>query len=154
MRMPGGEHGGQTIDALVQPRDLLPTLLDALGIDGNLVLPFRAPRATTQLFPQDMVTDTRNVALHGESVLPVIRGESGALRDFAFTGHHAQQWAVRNHIWTVLININEKAGRLGSPYELYERRNDPGEHDDRAEDLPEVVDMFELAIRRYVGHLR
>ncbi len=154
MRLPGGEHGGQQLDALVQPRDLLPTILDALDIGGDLVLPFRAPRATTQLFPQDMVTDSHEIAVHGESVLPLIRGESGSLRDFAFTGHHAQQWAVRNHIWTVMININEKAGRLGTPYELYERRLDPGEHDDRAEDLPEIVDMFELAIRRYVGHLR
>ena len=59
-----------------------------------------------------------------------------------------QQWAVRDRDWTALININPDAGRLGTPYELYDRRRDPLEQEDRAGELPEVIDSLELALLR------
>ena len=151
--MPGGEHGGRHSDALAQPRDLLPTILDALGVDTDLVLPFTAPRRTTELSPQDVVTDRQRVSLHGESLLPIIRGDQAHLRDFAYTGHHAQQWAVRTPASTTLINVNPHAGRLGTPYELYMRGDDPTEQHDRAEELPDVVEQSELALLRGLRRL-
>ncbi|MBM3215730.1 sulfatase [Candidatus Poribacteria bacterium] len=152
MRLPGGEHGGRLSDGLVQPTDLLPTLLDALDIRGDLVLPYTAPRRTAQLFPQDMTLDQRGVRLHGSSLLPILRGEASSVRDFAYTGHHEQQWAIRNHIWTLLLGVREGANRLAER-ELYERRNDPSEQENRAEDLPEVVDMLELQLFRWARSL-
>ncbi|GIX08124.1 MAG: hypothetical protein KatS3mg115_2527 [Candidatus Poribacteria bacterium] len=83
VRLPGGEHGGQRIDAIVQPRDLMPTVLDALGIREPLVLPYRAPRPTRELFPQDVVVDQRRITLHGRNLLPLIRGEESSLHEFA-----------------------------------------------------------------------
>jgi arylsulfatase A-like enzyme len=152
VRLPGGEHGGRVCDALVQPTDLLPTVLDALGIRDDLVLPFTSPRRTTQLFPQDMTLDTRRVALHGTSLMPILRGEETHVRDFAYTGHHAQQWAVRNAIWTLLLNVNPHAGRDGVR-ELYDRRTDSAEQHNRADDAPEVADAMELELLRWVRGL-
>ena len=64
-----GLAGGRTIDALLQPPDILPTLLDLTGARADPPEPF-----------------------HGRSFAPLLRGESAtAPRDCAITG-----WFLRN----------------------------------------------------------
>jgi len=152
VRLPGGEGGGRTCGALVQATDVFPTILDALGVRDELILPYTAPRPTTQLFPQDVVLDTRRVRTHGVSLMPILRGEDTRIRDFAYSGHYNQQWAIRTDMWTLLYSLRDGVGRL-APRELYERRNDPTEQVNRADDLPEIVDLLELQLHRWIRSL-
>lgn len=151
-RLPGGEFGGRVLDAFVQATDIFPTLLDALEIRGELVLPYTAPRRTTDLFPQDVVLDTRRIRPHGMSLMPLLKGEEASIREFVYSGHYDQQWAIRTNTWTFLYSLREGVGRVGRR-ELYERRSDPQEQLNRAEDLPEIVDLLELQLLRWVREL-
>ena len=56
IRFPGGAHGGQCLDALAQFQDVLPTLLDAVGLGNN------------------------TEAMHGLSLMPLIQGDADSVR--------------------------------------------------------------------------
>lgn len=143
IRHPGGLGASRRVPALVQPVDLMPTLLDALGIGGPLPLPFLAPTQT--MFPQDMVVSKRQVALTGKSLLPLLRGEADKVREAAVTAHHGRQWSLRTAEWSYLLPIDGSGGP-----ELYDRREDPGEHDNLAAREPDRARAMELELRRFV----
>lgn len=153
IRHPEGAGRGKAVSALVQPTDLMPTVLDFLGIATPLTLPFSAPRRSAQLFPQDMVLDTHSVSLHGHSLLPLMRGEAQKVRDYAFTGHHNQQWSIRSEDWTYLMPLRPEAGRLGGP-ELYDRRRDLAEQHNVLAQHPDVAADLENRLWRWVMGLR
>lgn len=146
IRHPQGIGNGQTIDALVQTTDLLPTILEALDIRGPLTHRFLAPTRT--MFPQDMVVSEREVKLHGHSLLPLMRGEVDRLRDYAYTGHHDRQWSIRNHEWAYLLNIDGSAEPA-----LYHRPTDPTEQENVLDSHPDIAAELELALRRWVADL-
>ena len=62
VRFPGGEYGGQRLDAIAQFQDVLPTLFDAVGLGNNIE------------------------TMHGLSLMPLIRGEVGSVREVIITG--------------------------------------------------------------------
>jgi arylsulfatase A-like enzyme len=146
VRHPDGTGAGRRIDAIVQTVDLMPTVLEALGIRGPLVLPFLAPTQT--MFPQDVVVNKRQVELTGRSLLPLLRGEAPAVRDFAVTAHHGRQWSLRTHDWSLLLPIDGSAGP-----ELYDRRADPGEHRNLVAAEADRAAAMELQLRRFVDEL-
>lgn len=150
IRLPGGVGAGRTVDALVQPTDLLPTILDALGIETPLTLPYVAPRRGPLVFPQDVVQDRRSVALTGKSLLPLLQGKSDDVRDFALVGMHNQQWALYTQEWAYLHTLDE---RQRAP-ELYDRHRDLGQQHNVLADHVTVARDLELEMRRFVAALR
>jgi len=97
IRVPG--VAPRRVSALVQPPDLMPTLLDLAGA---------APPPH----------------LHGRSLLPLLRGETDTHRDVAVSGAHAAghpQQAVRDGRYAYYPE-----GEAGKP-ELYDLAADPGE---------------------------
>lgn len=135
MRWPAGDLGrGREVDALVSHVDLLPTLLEGLGLDASEELP-------------------------GHSTWPLLRGEATAVRERVFaekTFHTAYepQRAVRTSRYKLIANLevdilNVPADTLRSPLtpqmadeiaqerpplELYDLHNDPLEHDNLVAD--------------------
>ncbi len=146
VRHPQGLGAGRRIPALVQTVDLMPTVLDALGIQGPLTLPFVAPTRT--MFPQDIVVNQRRVELTGRSLMPLLRGEQAGVREFAVTAHHERQWSLRTADWSFLLPIDGSGGP-----ELYDRRRDPAETDNLAGVEPAVVQAMELELRRFVDEI-
>jgi arylsulfatase A-like enzyme len=145
IRHPEGLGAGQRLDGFVQPPDMMPTILDALGLTDPLQLVFTAPVRLT--FPQDVVVDRRAIQLHGHSLLPMLARETDRVRDFAVTAHYNQQWALRTREWTYLHNLDAR------PHELYHRTTDLEEQHNVAPAHPEVVDQLELTLRRFADEV-
>jgi len=132
MRIPGLTHAGTRSAALVQPPDLMPTLLEIAGIDA----------------PQN---------LQGKSLVPVIKGESDAVREMALTGNSPVfveasgrhrgpgRLAIHDGQWTYIANPRNRV------QELYDLDTDPEQKNNiieaekkRAEDMHQtLVDMLE-----------
>ena len=140
-------HQG-VIDALVQPTDLFPTILDLLGIGKNLTLSRTGPRPTAELFPQDMQLGTETVTLHGHSLVPAVRGETDRVRDYAYTGHHDRSWSIQDTAWRLHVPLEDNA-----PAELYDRASDSYDQHDVAADHTNLADDLELQLRRWVARL-
>ncbi len=101
MKLPRGRWAGKRIPALVQPPDLMPTVLELAGI---------ACPETVQ----------------GKSLLPLLEGEKESLRSSAITGWAPMPWsagplAVTDGEWT-LIDFPDR-----SRWELYHLPEDPGQ---------------------------
>jgi len=108
IRFPGGEHGGQRLDALAQFPDILPTLLDAAGLGANLG------------------------EMTGRSLMPLIRGEVQAIRQATISGfHEAPDRCVRDRRWSYIRRPE------GEPDELYDLIADPRETVDLIDGHPE-----------------
>ncbi len=119
IRHPDGLGAGERFDAFAQPPDLMPTLYDALGV------------TTDQL-------------VQGTSVLPVLRGETEGIRDFAVTAWHERQWAIRDQDWAFFLDVV-----VGEPNALYDRRQDRAERHNLLGAHPDVAEALELKLRRF-----
>ena len=98
IRFPGGRYGGRRLDALASFHDVLPTLLDAIGLGNNLE------------------------ALPGKSLLPLIRGEVSEVRPAIISGYfEAPDRCVRDRVWSYIRRPE------GQPDELYNLVDDPQE---------------------------
>ncbi|NLD42021.1 MAG: sulfatase-like hydrolase/transferase [Chloroflexi bacterium] len=107
IRFPGGRYGGQRLQALGSFHDVLPTLLDAVGMGNNLD------------------------ALPGKSLLPVIRGEVPAIRQAIISGYHqAPDRVVRDLTWSY---IRRPADQVD---ELYNLADDPQERHNLIDEHP------------------
>jgi len=148
IRHPNGLGAGKRISALVQTVDMMPTILDFLGIPGPFELPFLAPRRGEDAFPQDMPIASRRVELTGKSLLPLVRGEVDQIRNYAFSGQNSEQWSIRDERWSLLLPMD------GQPRMLFDRQVDPKEQTNIASEQPEVADRLELALRRFAASLR
>ena len=107
IRLPGGE-GARRTDAIVQFPDLLPTILDLLGLRRE------------------------TLSMHGRSFLPVLLGETDEHREYAISGYHeAVDRCIRDEKWS-LIQRPE-----GQPDELYNLQEDPRETHNLIDEYPE-----------------
>ncbi len=98
MRLPGGRYGGQRLDALASFHDVLPTLLDAIGMGNNIE------------------------ALPGVSLMPLVRGEACELRQAVISGYYgAPDRCIRDKTWSYIRRPE------GEPDELYNLIEDPQE---------------------------
>ncbi len=110
IRFPGGQYGGRRVQALGQFHDVLPTLLEALG------LPFDRE------------------AFHGRSLLPVIRGEVERVRQAIITGYHGGiDRCIRTETWSYILRPDDH------PDELYHLVDDPGERHNLIDQYPDVA---------------
>ena len=117
IRFPGGKYAGQHLDALASFHDVLPTLLDAVGLGNNLE------------------------ALPGKSLLPLIRGEVSEIRQAVLSGYHeAPDRCIRDKVWSYIRRPE------GEPDELYNLVEDPKERvnliDEHPEEAQRLAAMF------------
>ncbi|MCS7220283.1 MAG: sulfatase [Anaerolineae bacterium] len=119
IRLPGGQ-GARRTQAIVQFHDVLPTLLDLLGMAHNIS------------------------AMHGRSFLPVLRGDAEAHREVIITGYHeAFDRCVRDEVWSYIRRPE------GQPDELYHLIEDPRERINRIDDYPEEARRLARAFGSY-----
>lgn len=97
IRIPGGQ-GARRTQAIVQFHDVLPTLLELLGMGNNAT------------------------SMHGRSFLPVLRDHTDKHREEIITGYHeAVDRCVRDQTWSLILRPEEE------PDELYDLIEDPRE---------------------------
>jgi arylsulfatase A-like enzyme len=134
-RLPGAAGAGTRVAAPVTLVDLVPTLLDLLGMEAEL----------------------RDPALRGRSLRGLIAGDAPdgdeprvasvrIEREFGFAGPPETgkvNIAVVEGPWKGIWNL--EVGR----FELYRTDDDPGEARDRAADEPEVVERLQAAARAW-----
>jgi len=108
VHFPGGQYGGQKLDALASFHDVLPTLLDTIGMGNNL-----------DAFP-------------GKSLLPLARGQASEVRQAIISGYFgAPDRCIRDKVWSYIRRPAEE------PDELYNLREDPGEKTNLIDRYPE-----------------
>ena len=120
IRFPQAEYGGQRLDALSQFRDILPTILDAIGLKNNLE------------------------TLQGRSLMPLIKGETKEFREAIVTGHHdAADRCIRDKVGSYILRPDPDRD------ELYNLIDDPGERVNLIDDYPqEAVKLRRSSDRR------
>lgn len=108
VRLPGGRHGGRHTSALVQFHDVLPTILDLLGMRAD------------------------SLAMHGRSFRPVLEGETDCHRETIIVGYHdAYDRCVRDGQWSYIRRPEGQAD------ELYHLPTDPREAHNLIDEHPE-----------------
>jgi hypothetical protein len=131
IRMPGGRHGGNRHQAIVQTVDLLPTIISALGkkpLEGE---------------------DTPQ----GHDLLPLIRGELGKVRDYACMGMDLAEFAIRTHLWHLILPM-EFDPEEPRTTELFRKPEDRWDQNNVIDQHVEVAEHLELALRRFVEQLQ
>jgi arylsulfatase A-like enzyme len=131
LRLPRGQFGGVRHQALVQSVDLLPTIVSALGLK-----------------PID-----DEASPHGHDLLPLIRGEQSKLRDYACLGMDVAEFAIRTHLWHLIVPIDVDPDEPRSA-ELYRKPEDRWEQNNVIDQNSEVSEHLELTLRRFVHFLR
>ncbi len=127
MHLPGGAEAGRRMDALTQPVDLLPTLLDAFGIP----IP----------------------PLHGHSLLPLVRGEIHPVRPYACSGlrtDDALEWAIRTPEWAFLLPLQVAPGAARGA-QLYAKPDDRWEVNNVIQHHLELAERLERALRAFIA---
>lgn len=142
---PDGLGKGKRFSCFVQPPDMMPTILDVLGISADLATPYAAPKGL--LLPQDIITKRAKASMTGRSLIPILTGERESIRDFAVTAHHARQWVLRTEKWSFFLNFD------GRPPELYNRQADPAEQRNVITKNRDVADELELRLRRFADEV-
>jgi len=127
---PGAE--ALTSNAVAQTCDLMPTVLDFLGIE---------------------IPDW----VEGGSLLPVIRGGSDKLRDFAYCGAYRHAWTIRNAEWayTYYLQPQEPAsGFCPQERELYHLTEDPEERRNVSLKHSDIATRLDHSLLRFVTELQ
>jgi len=131
VRLPGAQ-GARRTQAIVQFHDVLPTLLDVLDMSNNAT------------------------AMHGNSFLSVLRGDTDVHREVIITGYHeAIDRCVRDQTWSYVQRPE------GEPDELYNLREDPRERTNLIDQHPKEArrlarafgSYFRLQVQRLDGQL-
>ncbi len=122
VRLPGGSAVGRTVDAAVSHVDLVPTILDAVGLDA----------------PQP---------LDGESLLPLIAGIGG---DSSRGVYSESLYPLLHYGWAPLRAFRTDDRKLISAPrpEFFDVRTDPREEHDLSLAQPAVVAEFESRLDR------
>jgi len=116
---PAGQGAGTRCDALLQMYDILPTILDIVGLTGG-------------------------TTMHGRSVWPVVCGECEAIRDHVICGYHASPHrSVRDREWAYI------ARPTGQQDELYKVADDPTEQRNVITEFPREAARLASYLGRY-----
>ncbi len=129
---------GSRVSAQASHIDVMPTLFDLLGL-------------------------SRDPAMEGESMLPLIEGCRQCFRELAFTestpagwqalaDDNRELWCVRTNNWKLILNT-DGAGRRRD-YELYDLARDPGERRNLWGERSAVAATLRGELDRYVARAR
>jgi len=120
VRLPGGKHGGRRVPALAQFQDVLPTMLDVMGMVNN------------------------TSAMHGQSFRNVLEGESEHFRDSIITGFkEGDDRCFRDETWSYVSRPADE------PDELYNLIDDPRETKNLIDEHPEEAQRLASAFGSY-----
>jgi len=120
---PDKYKGGQTIDTPIISFDILPTVLDALGVE--------APASA---------------ALDGKSLLPLIEGETDKHHDTLYWSKGSEgEWAVRRGDW--------KRHFKSGVRQLFDLANDPSEKTDVSGENPEIASQLDDAFNDWIAQM-
>ncbi len=121
VRLPGGQ-AARRARAIVQFHDVLPTVLDLLGMANNAS------------------------AMQGRSFVPVLHGDTDVHREIVITGYHeAPDRCVRDQKWSY---VQRPEGELDELYDLIE---DPRERENLIDRFPEEAQRLAHAFGSYFG---
>jgi arylsulfatase len=129
---PGGYRGGATIDEPLTAMDVMPTLLDAAGIEHP------APRyAGRQVLP-----------MQGRSLAPMLGGATEAVQgdEFSLGWEFLGKRAYRSGDWKIVFQPEQPAwepwpgGIVTGRWQLYNLAVDPAEQHDLADEKPQKRD--------------
>ena len=166
VHMPGTKPG-QRIKGFVQNVDIAPTILDAVGL---LHGPDERPHSNFATFDwSDM---------HGESLLPLMRGEKKIIRDHAIAGYFGKSWSMITEDHSFIhwiandyrdsfalrgeINDSEEmwsctaGAKVVVPEndELYCRKTDPFQLKNLIKEQPEIAEQMLQKLKLRIGQLR
>ena len=82
---------------------------------------------------------------HGHDLLPLIRGEVGKVRDYACLGMDLAEFAIRTHLWHLILPIEIDPEEPRSA-ELYRKPEDRWDQNNVIEQHVEVAEHLELAL--------
>jgi arylsulfatase A-like enzyme len=128
IRQPGAADAGLRINGLTQPVDLVPTVLDILG------LPVPAG--------------------HGQSLLPLIRGEVEQIRRHALSGlalGYSVEWAIRTPEHALLLPLSTPPEDPPRAPQLFIKPEDRWEVNDVRQHNLELAEELERTLRSEVG---
>lgn len=119
IRLPSGEKARDT-DAIVQFPDLLPTILELVGLGNN------------------------NISMHGKSFSSVLLDGMDTHRRYAISGYHeAFDRCIRDRRWSYIQRPE------GEHDELYDLQNDPRESRNLIDENPEDAVRLALSFGKY-----
>lgn len=119
IRHPQGLYAGNRLDALVQTHDILPTILDVVGL------------------PEEAI------AMHGQSVWPVVARQQEKIRDYVVVGYHeSDHRCVRDREWSYVHRPE------GWQCELYNLVEDPEEERNLIDQYPEKAEELASQLPR------
>ena len=120
IRHPKKLYAGRRVDALVQTHDILPTILDLVGLEDE------------------------TIAMHGKSVWPLVTGEKEKLRDYVIVGYHeSEHRCVRDKEWSYIHRPE------GERCELYNLKEDPKERRNLIDECPAKAEELASHLGRY-----
>jgi arylsulfatase A-like enzyme len=144
VRHPDGIGRGRRVRAFVETVDVMPTILDCLNIE------YRREQSFWGVKVENM---------HGRTLLPLMKGEMEAIKDFAISGHYKRSWSIRDGDYTLYIWLKPEAeyqwglkpiGRREEKVksELYRTERDyvppPPKDYNWKEDLPEKENLIDV----------
>jgi len=137
IRHPEGIGVGKRFGGFAQPPDLLPTALDFLGlpirVEGSDPETRGVPPHAASLFP----------AVTGRSLMPVLKGETDSVWDFAVTACKGGVSSIRTAEWSfVYFPASGKAELYNRKTDLTETHNVAEKHPDTAGKMKEKLDAF------------
>ncbi|MDL2306981.1 sulfatase-like hydrolase/transferase [Desulfovibrio sp. OttesenSCG-928-C06] len=167
IHMPGCKPG-QRIPAFVQNADVMPTILDAIGLLDSQESP-----DSGHGFPVYDWSD-----MHGESLLPLMRGEKKEIRDHAISGYYGKSWAIYTEDYSFvhwIANDVKDTHILKGEFadseemwsctagakvivpendELYDRKNDPFQLKNIISEKPDVAEELLQKLKLRIGELK
>lgn len=119
----------RTIDALVQPIDFAPTILEAFGVEASR-------------------------SFEGKSLWPLLTGRTQEHYDTVFTNHGlwSAQRAMRTKEWSLVRTIESGMLDPRPPFELFHRTDDPAESRDVSGEHPAVAEEMVERYLRWLDH--
>jgi len=128
MRHPEGIGKGKRIKALVETPDVMPTILDFLGIK---------------------IPET----VHGSSLLPLISEEKEKIRDYAYSGFFNRSWSIRDEEWKYIHWLPGPPSHPTKP-ELYNLKKDHEELSNLVDQESKTAKALELNLKNFVENLK
>lgn len=136
IRTPGDQYAGKRVPGFVQPPDVMPTLLNLLGLK-----------------PPSRVT--------GADVWPLVTGETSKVRDSAVQTYgwvgavRNQEWSY-SEIWKPEARQDQYHVTPGVPLsvykpQLYNLEKDPDELTDLADKYPDKVRQMSVTMKEYIA---
>ena len=169
MHVPGIE-GGRRIKSFVQNVDVTATIMDALGELGT------PQKASDFGFPTYDTSDRQGISL-----LPVMRGETDTVRDCAIAGYYGMSWSLITEDysyvhWLVSEDVKDSVDCIAGSGtemkeemwtctagakvqvpdhdELYDRRADPFQLNNIAEQNPDKAREMLQQLKLVIGEIR